>query len=113
MKVNIKIMKAKLSSFILQRGDCIIPLRLGSNIIRRQQGIGSRFTSKYHCEVYVKEKGNKELVILFDKSLNGTYLNNTYVKGRGVFLQPMDVIGLGSFVNPFHLQSIDVIVIED
>lgn len=104
-------MKSKLSSVILVKNDVNIPLRVGKNIIKRQHTINRRFTSRSHCTIYIREKKEKVLIFLRDHSLNGTYVNDSFIKNKMVLLSTGDTIGLGNSLEYFKLCSIQTIEI--
>lgn len=103
----------KLSNFVLVHNNKInLPLKMGKNIIRRQRTHHQRFTSKQHCTIYVKEKKGGSIIILFDHSLNGTYVNNCFVKNKMINLSANDNIGFGNTLESFQVRKVDIIEIE-
>lgn len=106
-------MKKPLSSFVLKQSGINLPLCLGRNVIRRHRDTPNhRFWSRHHCEIYVREKENRSLIILIDKSLNGTYVNTSHIHKQGVFLHPQDEIGFGHPQMTFKLEKMETINID-
>lgn len=106
-------MKNKLSDFTLHHGNVFIPLLIGRNIIKRQKKItGARFWSQQHCIIFVKTIRDKQIILLIDHSLNGTYVNSSIIRHKAIFLDQHDTIGFGSTVNPFILKKNQTIYID-
>lgn len=106
-------MSKKLSKFGLKCGSRNIPLWMGKNVIgRRSLGAGSRYTSRNHCVIYVIEKKGKSLVILKDVSMNGTYVDTSFVKQKVLVLNENDLIGFGCTLEYYRVTKVESIALE-
>lgn len=105
----------KLSKYMLVNGTRNIPLRIGKNKIGRRQigvGAGTKFASRKQCTIFVKEKQNKTFIILKDSSLNGTFVDLSFVKNKSIFLNEGVYVGFGSIEDYFQLRRIEIIEID-